>query len=139
MAAVALEPDSPDARCVLAHLFVQQGSMPDALDQARQCQQKTPHPVAIAILGVCLARSGQKDQAINILNRLLEISTAEYVDPYLVLQIHLALGDLGKALEFTQKMLDERSPFAVYLDFDPVFDPLRSDPRFDQLVSQLKH
>ncbi len=139
MAAVTLEPDSADARCLLAHLFVQQGCMPDALDQARQCQQKTLNTVALATLGVCLARSGEKNPAIDILKQLLEISAVEYVDPYLILQIHLALGELEKALEFTQKVLDERSPFAVFLDFDPVFDPLRSDPRFEQMVSQMKH
>jgi tetratricopeptide (TPR) repeat protein len=58
--------------------------------------------VALGILGVSLAHSGQIDQAGQILEQLLKLSTAEYVDPYIIMQIHLALGDLDKALEFVQ-------------------------------------
>jgi len=138
MAAVTLEPDSIEARSLLAQLFVQQGCIPDGLAQARQCQQGNPGPVALGILGICLARSGQIDQAAHVLDHLRKLSADEYVDPYIMVQIYLALGDLDKALDFVQKLFDERSPVAVFVDLDPTFDPLRSDPKFGQLVSQLK-
>ena len=138
MAAVTLEPDAIEARSLLAQLFVQQGCIPDGLAQARQCQQGSPGPVALGILGICLARSGQIDQAAHVLDHLRKLSADEYVDPYIMVQIYLALGDLDKALDFVQKLFDERSPVAVFVDLDPTFDPLRSDPKFGQLVSQLK-
>ena len=123
---------------MLAQLFVQQGCVPDGLEQARQCQGSRPNPVALGILGVALARSGQIEQAVHLLDQLLKLSAAEYVDLYIMAQIYLALEDLDKALEFVQKLFDERSPLAVFVDLDPTFDPLRSDPRFGQIVSQLK-
>jgi hypothetical protein len=66
------------------------------------------------------------------------MSTTDYVDPYIIVQAYLALADVSKALEFTGKMLEERTPHAVFLDIDPAFDLIRSDPRFGALVSQIK-
>jgi Flp pilus assembly protein TadD len=137
MAAVTLAPDSSETRCLLAHLFLQQGCIPDALDQARQCRDPHSNPVTLGTLGVCLARSGRTDQATHVIGQLLEMSAAEYVDPYIIVQIYLALGDVSKALEFTEKMLEERTPHAVYLGRDPAFDLLRTNPKFGELVSRL--
>jgi len=138
MAAVTLAPDSAETRCLLAHLFVQQGCIPDALDQARQCQDTHPNPVTLGALGVCLARSGRSDQATQLTDQLLEMSKAEYVDPYTIAQMYLALADVSKALEFTERMLEERTPHAVFLDIDPAFDLIRTNPGFGDLVSQIK-
>jgi tetratricopeptide (TPR) repeat protein len=137
-AAVTLAPNSSETRCLLAHLFVQQGCIPDALDQALQCQDSHPNPVTLGALGVCLARSGRSDQATNVTGQLLEMSKAEYVDPYIIVQIYLALADVSKALEFTENMLEERTPHAVFLDIDPAFDLIRTNPRFHDLVSRIR-
>ena len=138
MAAVTLAPDSLETRCMLAHLFVQQGRIPDALDQARQCQDTHLSPVTLGTLGVCLARSGRSDEATHVIGQLLEMSIAEYVDPYVIALTYLALADASKALEFTEKMFEERTPLAVFLDFDPAFDLIRTNPRFGQLISQMR-
>ncbi len=73
-----------------------------------------------------------------MVGQLLEMSTAEYVDPYIIVQTYLALADVSKALEFTEKMLEERTPHAVFLEIDPAFDLIRTYPRFGELVSQIK-
>jgi adenylate cyclase len=138
MAAVTLAPDSSETRCLLAHLFVQQDCIPDALNQARQCQDAHPNPVTLGALGVCLARSGQSAEATHVVGQLLEMSTVEYVDPYILVQTYLALADVSQALEFTEKMLEERTPHAVFLEIDPAFDLIRADPAFGELVSRIK-
>ena len=138
MAAATLAPDSLETRCLLAYLFVQQGCTPDALDQARQCQDTHSNPVTLGTLGACLACSGRSDEATHVVSQLLEMSTAEYVDPYIIVLIYLALADVGKALEFTERMLEERTPHAVFLDIDPAFDLIRTNPSFGDLVSQIK-
>jgi adenylate cyclase len=137
-AAVTLAPNSSETRCLLAHLFVQQDCIPDALDQARRCQDTPPNPVTLGALAVCLARAGQSAEATHVVGQLLEMSTADYVDPYILVQAYLALADVSKALEFTDKMLEERTPHAVFLDIDPAFDLIRADPKFGEIVSRTK-
>jgi tetratricopeptide (TPR) repeat protein len=136
MATVALAPDSVEARCLLADLYVQQSRIAAAFDQVNQCQETHPSAIVLCTLGVCLAHSGQNEQAARVIDQLFELSTTEYVDPRLFARIYLALGNASKALEFVQKMLEERSPLAMFLELDPACDPLRSDPRFRKLLAK---
>jgi hypothetical protein len=47
------------------------------------------------------------------------------------------LNNIDLAIESATRSLDERAPFAAFLKLDPEFDPLRSDPRFGELVARL--
>ena len=52
--------------------------------------------------------------------------------------IHIALGEQGQAFEWLQKAYQDQSAWLVYLRVDPYFDPVRSDPKFIDLVRRLK-
>jgi hypothetical protein len=47
------------------------------------------------------------------------------------------LGERDQAFEWLDKALAERSPLLLYLNIDPKWDSLRSDPRFDHLTNEL--
>ncbi len=66
------------------------------------------------------------------------MSSAGYVDPVAGASVHAALGDFSAALECLRGSLEERSPHALFLNVDPLFDELRSDPRFQNLAASLK-
>ncbi len=51
--------------------------------------------------------------------------------------IHAALGEKDLAFEWLQKAYEDRSGWLVYLKIDPMFDPLRSDPRFTDLLRRV--
>jgi hypothetical protein len=48
------------------------------------------------------------------------------------------LGQKEQALEWLEKAYDERSNLLVYLNFDPIFDGLRSDPRYQKVLADMK-
>ena len=58
------------------------------------------------------------------------MSGERYVSPYMLAIIYTALGDKEQAYEWLGKVYDERSYYVIWLKVDPVFDSLRSDPRF---------
>jgi len=60
-----------------------------------------------------------------------------YVPSRAFARMHLALGNMDRTIEYLARSLDERVPFTAFLKLDPEFDPLRGDPRFDELVSRL--
>ena len=65
------------------------------------------------------------------------MSSVGYVDPLASAFVHVALGNSDAVLECLGNSLRERSPHALLLNVDPLLEGLRSDPRFQNLVSSL--
>lgn len=137
-AAIALEPRSMESRYLLVRVFLQQEKYADALKEAMKCQTDPPAVLALSILGVCLVRNGDRAGAHQALEKLTELSSIQYVDPLMSAFLHTALGNADAAFECLEKSLEERSPHALFLRGDPLLDGIRSDPRFQALVSTLK-
>jgi adenylate cyclase len=136
-AALLLDGEQLQTRYLLAHVYLSQGRFAAAMEQARQCQAEPVDPLCLSVLGACLARLNHRDEALAIVAKLFRLAAANYIDPHAIAQIQIALGDIGPAIESVDRILDERAPFAVFLKLDPLFDPLRLDPRFGQLASRL--
>jgi hypothetical protein len=91
----------------------------------------------LAALGYAYAISHQDGEARKILQQLTERSQQTYVQPTWVAVIHIGLGEKDQAFDWLQKALQDRSAWLVYLKVDPFFDPLRSDPRFIDLIRKV--
>ena len=55
----------------------------------------------------------------------------------MVVLIYLGLNEKNKTFKYLQRAFDERNAWLVYLNTNPVFDSLRSDVRFDELLKRL--
>jgi adenylate cyclase len=64
-------------------------------------------------------------------------SKTKYVSSYQFAVIHLSLGHNERAIVALEEAYDEPSMLLGYLKMDPRFDPLRSDPRFQSLLSRI--
>jgi len=91
------------------------------------------NPEATAALGHAYAVSGQKGEALKVLEELKEYSKHQYVSPDNQALIYAGLGEKNEAFEQLQKAYDERAGQLIYISVDPRFDTLRSDPRFENL------
>jgi eukaryotic-like serine/threonine-protein kinase len=84
------------------------------------------------------AAMGNRAETQKILADLLRQSKKKYVSPYMIATIYSGLGDKEKAFDFLEKAYQERSPDIPYfLKADLRLDPLRSDPRFQNLLRRL--
>jgi hypothetical protein len=68
---------------------------------------------------------------------LLDRGKKSYVSPFDLALIHAALGEKDEAFALLDKAIAERSTFLVYTKWEPRLDPLRSDPRFKQVLTQI--
>ncbi len=57
--------------------------------------------------------------------------------PYWLAHVHLGLGEHDQALHLLRKTVESRVGEVIYLKADPIFDPLRSDARFQKLLQML--
>ena len=83
------------------------------------------------------ATLGETGKAKEVLELLEERSKNTYVPAYLVARVHLGFGDNDRVFEWLNKACDERYGYLAYLNVDPMFDSIRSDARFADLVRRV--
>jgi tetratricopeptide (TPR) repeat protein len=91
---------------------------------------------ALSHIGYAYAVAGRSAEAHMVLDRLNELSKRRYVPAEDRAGIHAGLGEKEKALEWLEKGFDDHS-LAFGVLFDAIFDPLRSDPRFADLLRRM--
>ncbi|HKQ79526.1 MAG TPA: protein kinase [Blastocatellia bacterium] len=94
-------------------------------------------PGALGVLGMNYGLAGRKVDANKTLNELLELNRRRYVTPVALVQVYIGLGDKDRAFDWLEKVYQERSNFMAFLKVIPMADPLRSDPRFDDLLRRI--
>ena len=92
---------------------------------------------ARAYLGYAFALAGKRTEAQKIIDELREESKIKYVAPYPMALIYTGLGDKDQALQWLDKAYEARANNMVFLTVEPIFDPLRSDPRFQDLLRRV--
>jgi len=93
--------------------------------------------VVKADLAHALAASGRKADAEDALQDLSSLSRTRYVNPFEIGLIYIGLGQSEKAFQWLNRAYEERSDLLVYLRVDPRLDPVRSNPRFQELVRRM--
>lgn len=89
-------------------------------------------------LGWAFAKVGRRQQALEILDELFaNMAQGKYVMPPQVAIIYAELQEKEQAFNWLEKGFEERSPWMVYLNTDPRYDGLRSEPRFCALAQRM--
>ena len=83
------------------------------------------------------AVSGNRSEALNILEELKEESKQRYVPPLIIAEMYTGLGMKEQAFEWLEKAYDVRDGNMILLKVWPVWDPLRDDPRFHDLLRRM--
>jgi TolB-like protein/Tfp pilus assembly protein PilF len=94
-------------------------------------------PLMRAALSRAYAQSQKKHGANEMLDKLNELSKQQYVSPYEVATIYIALDNNEQAFQLLEEAYAEHSFHLVYLNVSPQFKSVRSDPRFQDLVQRL--
>jgi TolB-like protein/Flp pilus assembly protein TadD len=83
------------------------------------------------------AAAGKRTEALTIISNLRELSKKRYVSPVGMAQIYTALGDFDQAFAWLGKAYEEHADELTYAKVDPRWDPLRSDPQFQDLLRRM--
>jgi eukaryotic-like serine/threonine-protein kinase len=101
-------------------------------------QQDYPsRPDAMADLAQAYAAAGRHRKALQLLSELAEISKRRSVPSAAFARIYVALGDKDRAFEWLEKGLVDRAGWMKTLKVDRQWDPLRSDPRYHELLRRM--
>ena len=103
-------------------------------DLARK--QSNDSPALLGLYGHALAIAGDKAGAQRVLTQLEQSSRTRYVPALYFAAVYTGLGDKDQTFHWLEKAFSEQDDRLVYLGVDPIADPLRGDPRFQQLMKR---
>lgn len=132
-----------DANFAVAHMYLgrayaQKKMFADAIEEFQKADDLSGgEPYFRAWLGYGYAVSGQAGKARKVLNQLKNLPNSNYVPPYDVAAIWVGLGEKDQALKWLQRSYEDHAPYYPAINVEPVFDPLRSDQRFQDLVRHI--
>ncbi|HJR64262.1 MAG TPA: protein kinase [Gemmatimonadaceae bacterium] len=137
--AVAMNPTAEESYRVLGLTLAMQESFGEAERVLREALTLPgAGPYAIAALGYSLARSGARSEAKALLAELDGRAKSDYVSPVAFAILTLGLGDVDATLHWAERAYAERRGWLAYLTVNPMLDPLRGDPRFQDLVRRMR-
>jgi TolB-like protein/tRNA A-37 threonylcarbamoyl transferase component Bud32/Tfp pilus assembly protein PilF len=94
--------------------------------------------LGLSLLGTAYGLAGRKDEALKILERLDKLPKERYVAFLSRAMVWTGLGEKNKALENLEKAFENRDSSLAYLKVWPIFDSLRSEPRFQAVLKKMK-
>ncbi|MGA3009849.1 MAG: tetratricopeptide repeat protein [Terracidiphilus sp.] len=94
-------------------------------------------PYSLGHLGNAYARSGKTDAALKTISQLQESVRKDGVGRYEIALVYTGLGNKTEAFKWLEESYKAHDAGLLYLKIDPPLDPLRSDPRFDDLVRRV--
>jgi len=122
----------------LALVYRKQGRHREAIIELKQAMRLTSDrrikAVLIADLVYSYGMSGLKEKATRMMDQLSEIARVTYVSPCDMAVAHLGLGDKATVFQLLEKAYEARDEGLMWLKIEPVFDELRSDPKFLDLL-----
>jgi serine/threonine-protein kinase len=88
-------------------------------------------------VGCALAVAGKRADAHKIIDELAQSSKSGYVSPYYIARLHSALGEQDRAFEWLEKAYEARDDQLPEVKAEPLFDGVRSDPRYADLLRRM--
>jgi tetratricopeptide (TPR) repeat protein len=80
---------------------------------------------------------GRTGEAQQVLEQLNELASEDYVSPYSLARVHIGLGQIDEAFAQLDKTYQERHGILSYVKVEPMFDRIRSDERYSDLLRRL--
>jgi tetratricopeptide (TPR) repeat protein len=135
---VKLHPGDLSAQFWLGSAYREKKMYPQAIEQFDLARKETGNnPATLMAYGHALGVSGDKAGARKVLAELQQLSNSRNVPALYFAVMYTGLGELDQAFAWLDKAYREHNDRIVYLAVEPIADPLRSDPRYRDLISRL--
>ncbi len=135
---LAVHPDSASAQFYLAFALIGKGQPEQAiLELERTVSMMHRSPGSLELLATAYGRAGHRAQALRIINELKKRQETSYFPSGALVNPYLGINEYNEALSWLERAYTEQSNILQFLKVHPFFDPLRGNPRFEDLVHRV--
>jgi TolB-like protein/DNA-binding winged helix-turn-helix (wHTH) protein len=135
-AVLEMDPDFPRAH-MITYAYVEEGRFPEALEAIEKWKAgghaAWGWPMTIYVYG----RWGKQGEAKQAFHQMVYHDGKYKMDTSALVLLNIGLGNTGQALEWLEKACAEHSPTIAAIGVDPIYDPLRNQPRFHVVLKQI--
>ncbi|MDD3643781.1 MAG: tetratricopeptide repeat protein, partial [Candidatus Krumholzibacteria bacterium] len=137
--AIEMNPNYPQSRMFMGASYLGKGMREEALAALAQEQElsRGTRPEVENWIGFAYAMAGEKEKARAVLDHLLEMSKERWVSPFVIATIYVGLGEQDRGFEWLGKAYEERDSRLAYLKVHPVYDIVKSDPRYLAMLERV--
>ena len=135
--ALKIDPDFIQAHYYLSEeAYERRGMYPEAIAEIEKIRSPSPDAARYVNgqLGHIYAMQGRRREALEAIRKLQQLSERTYVDPRYIANIYVGLGEKDLAFLWLEKAYQEHSPTIAGMKTNWIYDPIRSDPRFIDLM-----
>jgi TolB-like protein/Tfp pilus assembly protein PilF len=131
------DPNFAYGHVALSRAYGAKGMYPEAIAETRKYMELDNESIGGGVMGLWLAKSGNRAEAVKLLGELKKESTRKYVQAYDFALIYIGLGDKEEALNYLEKHMMARAETANTYAVAPELDVLRSEPRFKEMLKRM--
>ncbi|HZS54983.1 MAG TPA: tetratricopeptide repeat protein [Bryobacteraceae bacterium] len=135
---LAVHPESAQARFFLGFALIGKGeperAIPD-LEQAVSLMHRSPG--SLELLATAYGFAGRRSEALGLINELKQQGKQGYVPAGAFINPFLGLRDYNEVFAWFERAYAEQSNILQFVKVHPFFDPIRGDPRFQELVRRV--
>ena len=131
------DPNFSYAHQALGWAYGSKGMYPEAIAETRASLELSQTPLGKGYLGLWLAKSGKRDEALKLLNELKQEAARNYVQSYTFALIYIGLGEKEDALTYLEKHMLSHAETANNYATAPELDELRTEPRFKEMLKRM--
>jgi TolB-like protein len=124
----------------LGFAYLLKGIHEKALSEFIWLVEHSEAPEDYAASAIAYAKMGKTEKVQEILTHLFNLNEKVKLRrsiPFELAQIHVTLGEFDTAFDYLNRAFDENKVEMVYLKVGPLFDPVRGDPRFQELLDRM--
>jgi eukaryotic-like serine/threonine-protein kinase len=133
-----MDPNYAIAYAVLGQSYSGKGLHREALpDLSKYSALSRGSASSLELLGYAHARLGERNEALRMVEELRELAKRSFVSSFSLALVYAGLEDKDQAFTWLEKACEERFNRLAYVKVEAFWDPLRSDPRFADLLRRI--
>jgi len=137
--ALDLDPSFPPAHLMLGQTYEQKGMLKEATVELEQAANLSGNgAIYLASLAHAYGVAGRRNDALQLIRRLERLAAGQQVSSYDMALAFVGMDDKDHAFSWLERAASDHAGRLIFLNVEPRFDSVRSDPRFGELVRQLK-